>query len=47
MQEETLTFEEIQELRARRQRAEYVPQEIMEAYLTIKEFLETNATTKV
>jgi len=47
MQEETLTFEEIQELRARREHGEYVPSEVMEAYFTIKSFLETKDVTKV
>lgn len=47
MQTETLTFEEIQELRARRDHGEYVPSEVMEAYFTIKSFLETKDVTKV
>lgn len=47
MQEETLAFEEIQELRARREHGEYVPSEVMEAYFTIKSFLETKDVTKV
>ena len=47
METETLTFEEIQKLRARREHGEYVPAEVMEAYLTIKGFLETHDTTKV
>ncbi len=47
MQEETLTFEEIQELRFRRENGEYVPAEVMEAYFTIKSFLETKDVTKV
>jgi hypothetical protein len=47
MQEETLTFEEIQELRSRRESGEYVPAEVMEAYFTIKSFLETKDVAKV
>lgn len=47
MQEETLTFEEINELKARREHGEYVPSEVMEAYFTIKNFLETKDVTKV
>ena len=47
MQEETLTFEEIQELRARREHGEYVPSEVMEAYFTMKSFLETKNVTTV
>ena len=45
MQEETLTFEEIQELKARREYGHYVPSEVVEAYFTIKSFLETKDAT--
>lgn len=47
MQEEILTFEEIQELRAREADGVYVPSEVMEAYFTIKNFLETTDIAKV
>ncbi len=47
MQEETLTFEEIQELRSRRESGEYVPAEVMEAYFTMKAFLESKDVAKV
>ncbi|MBP9779037.1 hypothetical protein KBD33_00270 [Candidatus Gracilibacteria bacterium] len=47
MQEETLTFEEVQELRSRKETGEYVPAEVMEAYFTIKNFLETKDATKI
>jgi hypothetical protein len=39
MQEEKLTFEEIQLLREREANGQYVPAEVVEAYFAMKEFL--------
>ena len=39
MQEETLTFEEIELLRKREANGQYVPAEVVEAYFAMKEFL--------
>ncbi len=47
MQEETLTFEEIQELRAREADGVFVPHDVMKAYYTIKHFLEEKDVAKV
>ena len=47
MQEETLTFEEIQELRAREAEGVFVPHNVMKAYFTMKTFLENENVTKV
>ncbi len=47
MQEETLTFEEIQELRAREADGIFVPHDVMKAYFTIRSFLETKDVTKI
>ena len=47
MQEETLTFEEIQELRAREADWVYVPHDVMKAYFTIQHFLNTKDVTKI
>ncbi len=49
MQEETLTFEEIELLKARRNSWHYVPAEVVEAYFTMKAFLheETHETAKI
>ncbi len=47
MQEETLTFEEIQELRAREADGVYIPHDVMKAYYTIQNFLNTKDVTQV
>ncbi len=47
MQEENLTFEEIQELREREADGVFVPHEVMKAYYTMRQFLETKDVTKV
>lgn len=47
MQEETLTFEEVEELKAREAEGIFVPHDVMKAYFTMKNFLETKDAAKV
>jgi hypothetical protein len=47
MQEETLTFEEIEELKAREAEGVFVPHDVMKAYFTIKNFLEAKDVTNI
>ena len=47
METETLTFEEIQELRAREAEWAYVPHDVMKAYFTMKHFIEAKDVAQV
>ncbi len=49
METETLTFEEIALLKSRHNSWHYVPSEVVEAYFTMKEFLEkeTHETAQI
>ena len=47
MQEENLTFEEIQELLAREADGVFVPHDVMKAYFTMRNFLETKDVAKI
>ncbi len=47
MQEETLTFEEIQLLTERKTDPVYVPHEVMKAYFTMQHFLDDQHVAKV